>query len=82
MAFQCTKRTKLITFNFKLLHRRISTKSFLKKNGLADSRNALSVKERERDRNWHISIGVVQNSNVLDQFESMATVLPREPFRV
>jgi len=50
MAFQCTKRTKLITFNFKFLHRRISTKSFLKKkNGLADSRNALSVKERETE---------------------------------
>ena len=31
MAFQCTKSTKLITFNFKFLLRRISTNNFLKK---------------------------------------------------
>ena len=37
MAFQCTKSTKLITFNFKFLHRRISTNNFLKKIGLLDS---------------------------------------------
>ena len=37
MAFQCTKSTKLVTFNFKFLHRRISTNNFLKKIGLADS---------------------------------------------
>ena len=34
MAFQCTKSTKLITFNFKFLHRRIATNNFLKKIGL------------------------------------------------
>jgi len=52
MAFQCTKRTKLITFNFKFLHRRISTNSFLKKKNkkvLPIDRNALSVKERETE---------------------------------
>ena len=33
MAFQCTKSTKLkTTFNFKFLHRRISTNNLLKKN--------------------------------------------------
>ena len=37
MAFQCAKSTKLITFNFKFLHRRISTNNFLKKIGLVDS---------------------------------------------
>ena len=37
MAFQGTKSTKLITFNFKFLHRRISTNNFLKKIGLVDS---------------------------------------------
>ena len=37
MAFLCTKSAKLITFNFKFLHRRISTNNFLKKIGLVDS---------------------------------------------
>jgi len=37
MAFQCTKNTKLVIFNFKFLHRRISTNNFLKRNGLVDS---------------------------------------------
>ena len=37
MVFQCAKSTKLITFNFKFLHRGISTNNFLKKIGLVDS---------------------------------------------
>ena len=35
-SFQCTKSSKLITFNFKLLHRRLPTNCFLKKVGLRD----------------------------------------------
>ena len=31
LAFQCTKSSKLITFNCKLLHRRLATNTFLKK---------------------------------------------------
>ena len=47
-AFQCTKSTKLITFNFKFLHRRISTNNFLKKIGLVDSEKCtFCEKERE-----------------------------------
>ena len=42
MAFQCTKSTKLITFNLKFLRRRISTHNFLKKIVLAK----LSLKRR------------------------------------
>ena len=33
-SFQCTKSSKPITFNFKLLHRRLPTNCFLKKVGL------------------------------------------------
>ena len=53
IAFQCTKSAKLITFNFKFLHRRISTNNFLKKKmDSLTARNALSVKEKQR--NWYI----------------------------
>ena len=31
LSFQCTKSTKLIIFQFKLLHRRLATNDFLKK---------------------------------------------------
>ena len=58
MAFQCTKSTKLTTFNFKFLHRRISTNNFLKKLDSLTARNALSVKEKQR--NWHIYFGPAQ----------------------
>ena len=30
LAFQCTKNSKLITFNFKFLHRRLASNNFLK----------------------------------------------------
>ena len=49
MAFQCTKSTKLITFNFKFLHRRISTNNFLKKIGLVDSEKCTFC-ERETEK--------------------------------
>ena len=35
--FKCTKTTKLIIFQYKLLHRRLSTNSFLKKIGIRQS---------------------------------------------
>ena len=37
LPFKCTKITKLITFQFKLLHRRLATNSFLKKIGVKES---------------------------------------------
>jgi len=37
LFFQCTKSTKLKAFNFKFLHRRLSTTNFLKKIGLVNS---------------------------------------------
>ena len=37
LSFQCTKSSKLIVFDFKFLHWRISTNSFLQKLGLVDS---------------------------------------------
>ena len=36
LSNQCTKSSKIITFNFKLLHRRLPTNCFLKKVGLRD----------------------------------------------
>ena len=37
LSFQCTKSTKLIVFQFKLLHRRLATNDFLKKVGIKDN---------------------------------------------
>ena len=37
LASHCTKSSKLIVFNFKFLHRRLSTNSFLHKLGFTDS---------------------------------------------
>ena len=37
LPFKCTKVTKLITFQFKLLHRRLVTNSFLKKIGVKEN---------------------------------------------
>ena len=53
MAFQCTKSTKLITFNFKFLHRRISTNNFLKKIGLVDSEKCTFC-EKETEKLAHL----------------------------
>ena len=53
MAFQCTKSAKLITFNFKFLHRRISTHNFLKKIGLVDSEKCTFC-ERETEKLVHL----------------------------
>ena len=53
MAFQCTKSTKLITFNFKFLYRRISTKNFLKKIGIVDSEKCTFC-EKETEKLPHL----------------------------
>ncbi|KAL9982000.1 hypothetical protein ACROYT_G010777 [Oculina patagonica] len=45
LAFKCTKSTKLIEFQFKLLHRRISTNEFLTKIGVQDDPNCSFCKE-------------------------------------
>ena len=53
MAFECTKSAKPITFNFKFLHRRISTNNFLKKIGLVDSEKCTFC-ERETEELVHL----------------------------
>ena len=37
LPFQCTKISKLLVFQFKLLHRRLATNNFLKKINLNDN---------------------------------------------
>ena len=62
MAFQCTKSAKLITFNFEFVHRRLSTNNFLKKKLYSlTARNALSVKEKQR--NLYIYFELAQKLN-------------------
>ena len=47
-SFQCTKNSKLITFDFKLLHRQLPTNCFLKKVGLrVDDKSSFCNKETE-----------------------------------
>ena len=55
MAFQSTESAKLsiITFNFKFLHRRISTNNVLKKIGLVDSEKCTFC-ERETEKLVHL----------------------------
>ena len=45
LAFKCTKSTKLIEFQFKLLHRRIATNEFLTKIGVQDEPNCSFCEE-------------------------------------
>ena len=79
MAFQCSKSAKLISFNFKLLFRRISTNNFLKKTGLVDSEKC-TFYERETETGTFI-LGLPKNSISLDQFfkygYSLAKSLPK-----
>ena len=41
LIFTCTKSSKFIVFNFKFLHRRLSTNSFLKKIGCIDNEKCI-----------------------------------------
>ena len=75
MAFQCTKSTKLITFNFKFLHRRISTNNFLKKIGLVDSEKCTFC-EKETEKLAHLFWTCTETQVFLGQLQSMVTVLP------
>ena len=52
-SFQCTKSSKLITFNFKLLHRRLPTNCFLKKVGLRDD-DKCSFCDKETENLIHL----------------------------
>ena len=51
--FNAQRAQKLITFNFKFLHRRISTNNFLKKIGLVDSENCTFC-EKETEKLAHL----------------------------
>ena len=62
MVFQCTKSAKLITFNFKFLHRRISTNNLLRKTGLVDSEKCTFC---ERETGTFI-LGLPENESFLD----------------
>ena len=53
LSSQCTKSTKLIAFNFKFLHRRLSTNNFLKKIRLVESENCTFC-QRETETLVHL----------------------------
>jgi len=53
LAFECTKSSKLRVFNFKFLHRRLSTNDFLYKIGLGDNDKCTFCK-RETETLFHL----------------------------
>jgi len=53
LAFECTKSSKLRVFNFKFLHRRLSTNDFLYKIGLSDNEKCTFCK-RETETLFHL----------------------------
>ena len=53
LPFICTKITKLITFQFKLLHRRLATNDFLKKIGIKNN-NRCTFYEVELENLTHL----------------------------
>ena len=53
LSSQCTKSTKLIAFNFKFLHRRLSTNNFLNKIRLVESENCTFC-QRETETLVHL----------------------------
>ena len=53
MAFKCTKSSKLRVFNFKFLHRRLATNTFLKKMGLVDDEICILC-QSERESLFHL----------------------------
>ena len=56
LSFQCTKSTKLIGFNFKFLHRGLSTDNLLKKIGLINSEKC-TVCQRNSQKHKYICFG-------------------------
>jgi len=53
LAFECAKSSKLRVFNFKFLHRRLSTNDFLYKTGLSDNEKCTFCK-RETETLFHL----------------------------
>ena len=53
LAFECTKSSKLRVFNFKFLHRCLSTNDFLYKTGLSDKEKCTFCK-RETETLFHL----------------------------
>ena len=53
MAFKCTKISKLGVFNFKFLHRRLATNTFLNKMGLVDDEICIFC-QSERESLFHL----------------------------
>ena len=93
LPFKCTKITKLITFQFKLLHRRLATNSFLKKIGVKES-DLCTFCKTERESLIHLFWScaltsifwkdfkqwiTTNNENVTSNF-SPAAVLGLKPF--
>ena len=77
-SFNCTKSTKLRNFQFKLLHRRIVTNSFLHKIGIKN-RNNCSFCEVERETLFHLfwSCRVVQGFlKILENWLIKYKILP------
>ena len=59
LAFKCTKNSKVIVFDFKFLHRRLATNTFLKKLGLVDD-EVCNFCHSERESLYHL-VAVLQN---------------------
>ena len=77
-SFNCTKSTKLRNFQFKLLHRRIVTNSFLHKIGIKN-RNNCTFCEVERETLFHLfwSCRIVQSFwKILENWLIKYKILP------
>ena len=53
LAYKCTKSSKIVVFNFKFLHRRLSTNSFLQKIGRTDT-EMCSFCQNEKESLFHL----------------------------
>ena len=69
--FKYTKCTKLITFHFKLMHRRIATNTFLNKIGIKDS-NKCSFCEDEPEHLLHLFLELSKDQLLLEQLNCAA----------
>ena len=80
MAFQCTKSTKLITFNFKFHHEKNTRKQLLENNGLVDSEKCTFC-ERETEKLAHLFWACRKTQSFWTNFkvwlQSVAKSLPK-----
>ena len=53
LAYKCTKSSNIVVFNFKFLHRRLSTNSFLQKIGRTDT-EMCSFCQNEKESLFHL----------------------------